>query len=59
MLFAGIDYHKRYSVVHVMDAVGAPVKPVESRVTRSMEMGVISRPEFQEGGEFVFLLEAV
>lgn len=26
MLFAGIDYHKRYSVVHVMDAAGATVK---------------------------------
>jgi transposase len=26
MLFAGIDYHKRYSVVHVLDAAGATVK---------------------------------
>ena len=26
MLFAGIDYHKRYSVVHVLDASGATVK---------------------------------
>ncbi|MEX2577817.1 MAG: hypothetical protein WD342_02070 [Verrucomicrobiales bacterium] len=26
MLFAGIDYHKRYSVVHVLDADGATVK---------------------------------
>jgi hypothetical protein len=26
MLFAGIDFHKRYSVVHVMDAAGATVK---------------------------------
>jgi hypothetical protein len=26
MLFAGIDYHKRYSVVHVLDAEGATVK---------------------------------
>lgn len=26
MLFAGIDYHKRYSVVHVPDAAGAAVK---------------------------------
>lgn len=26
MLFAGIDYDKRYSVVHVLDAAGATVK---------------------------------
>jgi transposase len=26
MLFAGIDYHKRYSVLHVLDADGATVK---------------------------------
>jgi hypothetical protein len=26
MLFAGIDYHKRYSVVHVVDDAGATVK---------------------------------
>jgi|GEM_PF-1881216 len=26
MLFAGIDYHKRYSVVHVLDAAGVKVK---------------------------------
>lgn len=26
MLFAGIDYHKRYSVIHVLDAEGATVK---------------------------------
>ncbi len=26
MLFAGIDFHKLYSVVHVLDAAGATVK---------------------------------
>jgi len=26
MLFAGIDYHKRYSVVHVLDVAGVKVK---------------------------------
>jgi len=26
MLYAGIDFHKRYSVVHVLDAAGATVK---------------------------------